>query len=190
MAKLSLQEQLLKSGLIGSGQARTVKSEKHKQVKQQQHNKTAVCEDVKGQAQKARLEQAEKDRELNQQRKQDEERKQLTAQVKQLIEHNRLPKDNGLAGQPDDCLAYHFTDNNRVKTLYVSKTKGEQIAQGQLAIVKLGKEYEIVLAEIAVKIKARDESCVIVFNEANLSVDSNKDESPYANYPVPDDLFW
>jgi uncharacterized protein YaiL (DUF2058 family) len=42
MAKLSLQEQLLKSGLVGSGQARAVKSEKHKQVKQQQHNKAGL----------------------------------------------------------------------------------------------------------------------------------------------------
>ena len=61
MAKLSLQEQLLKSGLVGSGQARTVKSEKHKQAKQQQHNKTVAVEDLKEQAKKARLEQVERE---------------------------------------------------------------------------------------------------------------------------------
>lgn len=187
MAKLSLQEQLLKSGLIGSGQARTVKSEKHKQVKQQQHNKTAAVDDLKEQAQKIRLEQAERDRELNQRRKQDEERKQLSAQVKQLIEQNRLPKDNASAGH-DESLAYHFTDNTKVKTLYVSKTMREQITQGQLAIVRLGKQYEIVSAEVAAKIKLRDEASLIVFYEA-ISLGDNR-EDPYADYQVPDDLTW
>jgi uncharacterized protein len=188
MAKLSLQEQLLKSGLVGSGQARTVKSEKHKRAKQQQHNKTEAVDDLKEQAQKARFEQVERDRELNQRRIQDEERKQLAAQVKQLIEQNRLPKNNALAEQFDDSLGYHFTDNNKVKTLYISKTMREKITQGQLAIVKLGQQYEVVPTETAVKIKTRDESSVIVFNEPNHQVADQED--PYADYQVPDDLTW
>lgn len=188
MAKLSLQEQLLKSGLVSTGQARAIKSEKHKQAKQQHHNKAAAVDAVKEQAQKARLEQAEKDRELNQRRKQEEGRKQLAAQVKQLIEQNRLSKECALAGQFDDGLAYHFTDNNKVKALYVSKARREQITQGKLAIVKLGQQYEVVPAEIAGKIKFRDEASVIVFNES-ISLEGNK-EDPYADYPVPDDLTW
>jgi uncharacterized protein len=188
MAKLSLQEQLLKSGLIGSGQARTAKSEKHKQAKQQQHNKTVAVDDLKEQAQKARLEQAERDRELNQQRNQEEERKQLVAQVNQLIEQNRLPKDNALAGQFDESLAYHFTDNNKVKALYVSKTMREQISQGRLAVVKLAQQYEVVSAEVAEKIKLRDGASVIVFNKPVPSDDNKEDH--YANYQVPDDLTW
>ena len=188
MAKLSLQEQLLKSGLVSTGQARTAKAEKHKQTKQQQHNKASTVDEAKEQAEKARFEQAERDRELNQRRKQDEERKHLSAQVKQLIEQNRLPKDNSPAGQFDDSLAYHFTDNNKVKTLYVSKAMREQITQGQLAIVRLGKQYEVVPAEIAVKIKARDELCVITLNEPTSLVESKED--PYAAYQIPDDLTW
>jgi uncharacterized protein len=188
MAKLSLQEQLLKSGLVGSGQAKTIKAEKHKQAKQQQHNKIAVADDLKEKAQKVRLEQAEKDRELNQQRKQEEERKQLTAQVKQLIEQNRLPKEKFSAAQLDDSLAYHFTDRNKVKTLYVSKTQREQITQGQLAIVRLGKQYELVSADVADKIKLRDETSVIVLNDLNQQLVEQED--PYSGYQVPDDLTW
>lgn len=188
MAKLSLQEQLLKSGLVGSGQARTVKSEKHKQAKQQQHNKTVAVEDLKEQAKKARLEQVERDRELNQQRKQEEDRKQLIAQVKQLIEQNRLPKSDGLAEQSDDYLSYHFTDDNKVKALYLSKTMREKLTQGQLAIVKLGREYEVVPADVAEKIRVRNEASVIVLNEPNVNVVNQED--PYADYQVPDDLTW
>lgn len=188
MAKLSLQEQLLKSGLVGSGHARSVKSEKHKQTKLQQHNKMLDGDDLKDQAQKARLQQAEKDRELNQRRKQEEDRKQLAAQAKQLIEQNRLPKDETLAYHFDDSLAYHFTDDNKVKALYVSKTMRDQISNGQLAIVKLGQQYEVVSAEVAEKIKARDASSVIVLNEPFHQETSQED--PYAKYQVPDDLTW
>jgi uncharacterized protein len=185
MAKLSLQEQLLKSGLVGSGQARTVKSEKHKQAKQQLHNKAVSADEAKEHAQKARLEQAEKDRQLNLQRKQEEERKHLAAQVKQLIEQNRLPQDKLIT---DESLAYHFTDNNKVKTLYVSKTMREQITQGKLGIVRWGRNYEIVPAETVLKIKERDELRVIALNESISSNDNQAD--PYADYQVPDDLVW
>jgi uncharacterized protein len=185
MAKLSLQEQLLKSGLVGKGQARAVKSEKHKQTKQQQHNKAVIANDAKEKAQKAQLEQAEKDRELNRIRKQEDERKHLDTQVKQLIEQNRLPQDKVIT---DDSIAYHFTDNNKVKTLYVSKDMREQITQGKLAIVGLGKQYEVVQAQIALKIKARDGISIMVFNQALDSVHNQED--PYANYQVPDDLEW
>lgn len=185
MAKLSLQEQLLKSGLVGKGQARAVKSEKHKQTKQQQHNKAVIANDAKEKVQKAQLEQAEKDRELNRIRKQVDERKQLAAQVKQLIEQNRLPQNKLIT---DDSLAYHFTDNNKVKTLYISKDMREQIIQGKLAIVRLGKQYEVIPAEIALKIQVRDGISIMVFNQALDSVHNQED--PYANYQVPDDLEW
>jgi uncharacterized protein YaiL (DUF2058 family) len=96
-----------------------------------------------------------------------------------------LPQDKVIT---DDSIAYHFTDNNKVKTLYVSKDMWEQIVKGKLAIVKLGKQYEIVPAEAALKIKARDEHGVIVCNES-ISSKVNQDD-PYADYQVPDDLMW
>jgi uncharacterized protein len=188
MAKLTLQEQLLKSGLVSTGQARAVKSEKHKQTKQQQHNKATIVDDIKVQAQQVRLEQAEHDRELNQRRKQEEDRKHLAAQIKQLIEQNRLPKSKASASQLDDDIAYHFTDGSKVKTLYVSQAVRDQIVQGQLAIVRLGKHYELVGTEVAEKIKLRDESCIIALNTPSAS-DSHQ-QDPYADYPVPDDLMW
>ena len=188
MAKLSLQEQLLKSGLVGAGQAKAVKSEKHKQVKQQQHNKVSVVDDLKEQAQKARLEQAERARQLNQQRKQEEDKKQLAAQIKQLIEQNRLPLSNGVPEKSDNSIPYRFTDNSKVKTLYLSEEMRAKLGTGQLAIVKLGQRYEVIPANAAEKIKARDLSSIIVFNEPNLNNDNQED--PYAAYQVPDDLTW
>lgn len=181
MAKLSLQEQLLKSGLVSSAQAKSVKSDKRKQTQQQRKNKVEVVDEAKELVQKAQAEKIERDRELNQLRRQQEEQKQLAAQIKQIIELNRLPRDA-------EGLAYNFTDNNKVKRLYVSEAMRDQIAHGRVAIVKLGQQYEVVSAEAAKKIQSRDAVSVIVFNEQNTAADAVDDA--YAEYQVPDDLIW
>jgi uncharacterized protein YaiL (DUF2058 family) len=179
--KLSLQEQLLKSGLVSTAQARTIKADKRKQTQQQRHNKVEVVDEAKELAQKAQAEKVERDKELNQQRQQQEEQKQLAAQIKQIIELNRLP----LA---EDGEAYHFTDHNKVKRLYVSEAMRSQIVEGQVAIVRNGQQYHAVLSEVARKIQERAPSSVIVFNEPNKVAEAADD--PYAAYQVPDDLIW
>lgn len=181
MAKLSLQEQLLKSGLVSSAQAKSAKSEKRKQTQQQRKNNVEVVDEAKELAQKAQAEKIERDRVLNQLRQQQDEQKQLAAQIKQIIELNRLPRDA-------EGLAYNFTDNNKVKRLYVSEAMRDQIAEGRLAIVKLGQLYEVVSAETARKIQQRDAASVIVFNQQNTVADAVDDV--YAAYQVPDDLIW
>lgn len=180
--KLSLQDQLLKSGLVSSAQAKRAKSDKRKQTQQQRKNNVAVVDEIKELALKTQAEKVERDRELNQSRQQQEEHKNLLAQVKQLIESNRQPKDN-------DGLAYHFNDNNKIKTLYVSETMREQIIRGQLAIVKLGEDYEVVLAEVAKKISLRNAASVIVNNAPIIDAVDNADD-PYSAYQIPDDLIW
>jgi uncharacterized protein YaiL (DUF2058 family) len=179
--KLSLQEQLLKSGLVSAAKAKSVKSDKRKQTQQQRKNGVETVDEAKELAQKAQAEKIERDRELNLLRQQQEEQKQLAAQVKQIIELNRLPRDA-------EGLAYNFTDNNKVKRLYVSEAMRDQLAQGRQAIVKFGPEYEVVLAEVAKKIQSRDASAVIVFNEQDTATGVVDD--PYAEYQIPDDLIW
>jgi uncharacterized protein YaiL (DUF2058 family) len=180
--KLSLQDQLLKSGLVSSAQAKTAKSDKRKQTEQQRKNNITVVDEAKELVQKTQAEKAERDRELNLIKKQQEEQKHLIAQVKQLIELNKQPKDA-------DGVAYHFNDNNKVKTLYVSEAIREQIIRGRLAIVKLGESYEVVSSDVAKKIGLRDVASVIVNNEQGAGEVDNKDD-PYADYQIPDDLIW
>jgi uncharacterized protein len=179
--KLSLQDQLLKSGLVTTAQAKSVKSDKFKQSRQQRHNNSAATDEAKELALKAQAEKLERDRELNQLRKQQEEKKEIAAQVKQLIELNRYEKD-------PDGLAYRFIYKNKVKTLYVPEAMREQIISGQLAIVKLGQQYEVVSAEVAGKIKSRDPASVIVHNVSAPVIEPKDD--PYADFQVPDDLIW
>jgi uncharacterized protein len=179
--KLSLQEQLLKSGLVSTAQAKTAKTNKHKQEQLQRKNNVLVSDEAKALAQKARAEQLARDQELNQLHQQQELKKQLLAQVKQLIEQNKLPRK-------EDGVAYRFTDGNKVKTLYVAEIMRKQLINGQLAIVKLDKGYEVVTAEVAKKISERDADSVLVHNEPAANVTTA--DNPYSSYAVPDDLMW
>ena len=181
MAKLSLQEQLQRSGLVSAAQAKNVKFDKRKQTQQQRKNKAEVVDEVKELAQKTQAEKIERDRELNQIRRRQEEQKQLAAQIKQIVDTTKLPRD-------EEGLAYHFTDNGKIKRLHVSETMRDQIAGGRMAIVKSGQHYEVVPSDAAKKIQSRDATAVIVFNEKNESVEAADD--PYAGYQIPDDLIW
>ncbi len=180
--KLSLQEQLLKSGLVSSAKAKNIKTDKYKQEHLKRNNNIAVVDEAKELVQKTLAEKVERDRALNLHIKQQEEQKHLQAQVKQLIELNKQPKDA-------DGLAYHFTDDNKVKTLYVSEAMRDSLIKGRLAIVKLGNGYEVVTAEVAIKISQRDATSVIVHNELGAETEGNKDD-PYAGFEIPDDLMW
>ncbi len=178
---LSLQEQLLKSGLASDAKAKQVKSEKRKQSKQQRNNGVEIVDEVKLSAEQARQQQMGRDRELNRLRKEVEERKALAAQIKQIAELNRIAKD-------DNGLAYQFNDDNKVKSVYVAEKVREALINGRAGIVRLDSGYEIVPAEIARKIQDRDAGSVVVLNQPTQDVPAADD--PYAAYQIPDDLVW
>lgn len=181
--KLSLQEQLLKSGLVSVAKAKTVKTDKRKQDQQQRKNNVAVVDEAKELALQAKAEQVERDRLLNQQKQQQEQQKQLQAQVKELIELNKQPQDA-------DGIAYHFNDHNKMKTLYVSSAMREQLVKGRSAIVKFeGGGYEVVSSDVAQKLRLRDARSVIVDNAVSAADEGGKDD-PYADFQIPDDLLW
>lgn len=175
----SFQDQLLKAGVIDAKKARKANREKHRARKLETTNASAVDE-VKRAAASAQAEKVERDRQLNIARKAAADAKAVEAQIRQLIETNRLPE----AG--DDAVAYHFADKKSVKKIYVSTSAKEQLAKGLLAIVKLGDGYELVPAAVADKIRQRDET--VVRYQQHALADAEDDQ--YADHPVPDDLMW
>ena len=176
----SLQDQLLKSGLVSKDQAKKNKSEKQKQRKQQLKTKTEVVDETKEQVKQAQAEKAERDRELNRQKKEADDRKAIKAQIKQLIQLNRLDRGEGET-------AYNFTDGKKIKKIYVTDEIMNQLSKGRLSIAKLGDEYEVIPTAVAEKIKQRNENYIIVCNEQTNEVD---EDDPYADYKIPDDLMW
>ena len=176
----SLQEQLLKAGLADEKKARAVRNEKRKQRKQQPKG-AAVVNETEERARKAREEKAEQDRQLNLERQREAEKKAIKAQIRQLIETNRLDRSRGEA-------SYQFVDGKKIKKILVDDTMVDQLSRGRLAIVALGDSYEVVPDKVARKIMERDESAVVSLHERKQ--DDAGEDDPYAGYEIPDDLMW
>ncbi len=178
----SLFDQLKKSGLVDKNKAQKVKQSQYKSKKQKSKKGSASeIDEAKLQAQKTHAEKVERDRQLNQQRKEEAERKAIVAQIKQLIETNRIEERDGE-------VVYNFTDANVVKRIYVSEKIHKHLTTGRLAIAKLGEGYELVPVPVAEKIKQRDEQFIIMSDStAEPELD---EEDPYADYKIPDDLMW
>jgi uncharacterized protein len=177
---LSLQEQLLKAGLATEAKAKQVKSEKHKEAKLQKHNNVQRADEAAQKAQQAKVEQLAKDQALAALQKQQAEQKAIVAQIRQLVEANRKPHGD------EDGVAYRFIDKNKVKVIYVGEATREALIKGKLAIIRLGKQYELVPLEVAEKIRQRDASYVVL---VNIEAAKPQDDA-YAAYQVPDDLMW
>jgi uncharacterized protein YaiL (DUF2058 family) len=178
----SLFDQLKKSGLVDEKKAKKVKQSQYKARKQKSKKDSGdPVDEAKVLAQKAQEEKVERDRLLNQQKKEEAERKAIAAQIKQLIETNVIEDRDG-------DIAYNFTDANVVKRMFVSERVHKHLMSGRLAIAKLGDGYELIPTPVAEKIKLRDAQCII---SCDHSVEPAKDEDdPYADYQIPDDLMW
>lgn len=176
----SLFDQLKKTGLVDERRAKKVKKEKYKKTRQQRQ--TNAVDQASLLAQQAQAEKAERARKLNQQRKEEADRKALAAQIKQLIETNRIADHDGE-------IAYRFTDANVVRQIHVTAELQQQLSRGRLAIVRLGERYEMVPSVVAEKIRERDAACVILCNKDRVDSKPQEDD-PYADYRIPDDLMW
>lgn len=178
-----LRDQLLKSGLVNEKQVKKAQQEKRKASQQQQGKSGTEADQNKRELQRIQAEKAERDRQLNLERAREAERKAITAQVRQLIEAHRQPKGGGE-------VPFNFVDGEKVKRLYLADSVRGQIARGQLAIVKLDQQYELVPAEVAEKIRQRDAGAVILQNDPARKNAPREEDDPYAAYQVPDDLLW
>lgn len=180
---ISLQEQLLKAGLVKEKQLKKSNSDKRKQTLQQLHSKAGVIDETKEAAKLALAQKAERDRQLAKEKNKALEVKAIAAQIRQIITLNRQAKNTG-------DVAYNFVDDKKVKTLYVTTDTVTHLSQGRLAIVKLDNQYEIVPQSAALKIQSRDPRYIIVCNEQSKKDDGTAIDDPYADYKVPDDLMW
>lgn len=176
----SLQDQLLKAGLADEKKAKAIRNEKKKQRKQQPKGTVQVSE-AEIRARKAREEKAERDRQLNLERQKEAEKKAIQAQIRQLVDTNRLDRSRGET-------SYQFVHNKKIKKIFVEDKMVDQLSRGRLAIVFVNDQYEIVAEGVARKIQERDENAVVVLHDRQK--DDVGEDDPYAGYEIPDDLMW
>ena len=186
----SLQEQLLKAGLVDENKLKQAAKEKQKHSKHTRKTagKSAAAKpDAKKiAAEKRHAQQVARDRALNDKRKQALEQKEIAAQVRQLIDSNKIDRSKGE-------IPYSFVYRKKIKKLYIGETEKNGLASGRLAIVTTvinheGRRFELVPMEVARKIAERDPETVIELNQQDSSASAEDD--PYADYKIPDDLTW
>ncbi|MGK0441764.1 MAG: hypothetical protein ACJA0N_001565 [Pseudohongiellaceae bacterium] len=175
----TLQDQLLKVGIIDAKKAKKIKQEQRKKAKQQPKG-SQVVDETKELAKQALANKAAKAKQINQQQQEKSNKKAVQAQIIQLINNNKIDRGKGE-------VSYQFTDDKKIKKLYVTDLLQDQLSKGLIAIAKLNEGYEIVPAIIADKITQRDENAIVLMN---IKADLPDENDPYANYAIPDDLMW
>ena len=177
----SLQDQLLKAGLVDKSRANKARKQQKAQTRQQRHQKGAVAPGPNPQQQKEQAEKAARDRELNQQRDEVRRQREIAAQVKQLVTSSRYPRS-----EREDDRPFYFENKGKLKRLYLSSETHRMVTSGRLVIVNCNGVFELVPPDVAEKIRQRNPSLVI-----DLPDEQRPDENdPYAKYQVPDDLMW
>ncbi len=171
------QDKFLKAGLATKKQVGKAKISQNKKRKKQRRNQG---DDPADKAIELALQrQKEQVRQSNAQRDQAAREKEVVAQIKQLVATNRVDVAKG-------DIAFHFSDSNKIKKMYLPKAIIDRLSTGTLGIVKVDEKYEIVPTETAGKIRDRRPEALLVLNERQ-ELDPN---DPYAEFPIPDDYEW
>jgi uncharacterized protein YaiL (DUF2058 family) len=178
---MSLRDQLLKAGLINKKQANEAERQQQRQERQpplkQRHGGAS---DRPLAPQGAQGVKAARDQALNRRQHEKAEKKALLAQIKQLIDQNRLPA-------VADGEFYNFVDGNKIRRIAVNASMRDRLCRGEIAIVRHEGRYDLIPAAIAARIRERDDR---VFISSGVGEQNSHSDEAYQGFSVPDDLIW
>ena len=184
MAKANpLQEQLLKAGLVKKSKVAEVAREQNKA----RHGKgPSERSEIQLEAERARVEKAERDRALAAERKAKSRIAELGAQARQIIEDKKVPR----SGE----VEYRFSADGAIRTLLVNEELRKLLSSGALVIARLGDRYELLPRTAGDKVRERDASMIVLDHrqdsDAAPIAGNAEDDAYYAQFKVPDDLEW
>lgn len=179
----SLREQLLKAGLVSRQQVSQAERQQHRQRQQQQQKpggKRPAAGEPPGPAAAAQAAKAARDRELNRERELKARARAVAAEIKQLIDQHALPR-------PDGDTYFNFVAGRKIRRVAVNAELLERLGRGDIMIVRHEGRSALVPADIAARIRERDERAVIPFPA---QPEAAAEDDPYKDYVVPDDLRW
>ena len=176
-----LQEQLLKAGLVKKSRVAEVAREQNKASRQ-----SAGPGEIQRDAERARLEKAEKDRALEAARRTQARVAELQAQARQIIRDKKVPR----SGDSE----YRFTADGAIRTLLVDDDLRRKLSAGTLVIARLGDRYELLPRAAGDKVRERDPGMIVLDHgqaaDAAPAAGNAEDDAYYAQFQVPDDLVW
>jgi len=156
---LSLQEQLLKAGLVDKKQMK--KADHEKRVKNKKKRKAGgSCEDRdRLRLRQQQAERARQDLELNAERNQQAQAKADQAAAKQLIAASRVPVEEG-------DVTYHYVDaGGKIKRILVPQDIADQLAGGRLGLAMHDGDYVLIPAETVTKVLQRSGELILAYND-------------------------
>jgi hypothetical protein len=177
---VSLQEQLLKAGLVDKKKVKQVNQDKSKQHKEVLRTGVEKVNQSREAALEMQRKNAERARELNAQRDAEAAQKAILAQIAQLVQQNKQSKGKG-------DVPYNFTFGTKIERIHVTAQIVEHLVAGRLVIVHMHGSFELVPRVIGEKIAQRDASIVVQIKKKAQEVE---EDDPYADYKIPDDLMW
>jgi uncharacterized protein len=121
-----------------------------------------------------------RDQALSRKQQERAQKKALQAQIKQLIEQNRLP-------QAESDEPYNFVDDSKIRRITMNAANRGALTRGEIFIVRHEGRYDLVSATIAARIRERDAAAVVTIVAA---AESAPIDEAYKGFEVPDDLIW
>lgn len=177
-----LQQQLLKAGLVKKSKVAEVARQ---QAKARQGKAPPTDGEIQREAERARIEKAERDRALEAGRKAEARAAEMRAQARQIIRDRKLPR----TGEGE----YRFTAGGAIRTLLVDDDQRKKLSAGALVIARLDDSYELLPRVAADKVRERDPDLIVLDHGQATdtpAATTAEDDAYYARFEVPDDLVW
>lgn len=174
----SLRDQLLKAGLVTEKQLRQATQPAPKQSRRKKPPPSPATQA----AEQARAAKLARDRELERERRERANAKARHAEIRQLLDQNALPR-------PEGDEYYNFIAGKKIRRIAVNADILARLARGDIFIVRHEGRSVLVTAEIAERIRERDERAVIRYGAGTEPAPIDEDD-PYKDFVVPDDLRW
>ena len=191
MAKANaLQAQLLKAGLVKKSQVSQVANQQAKARVDKHDPKAAAiaaeAELARIEAEKARLEKVERDRQIAAERNAERRANEVRAQARQIIADKKVLAK----GEAE----YRFNDGEVIRTLLMTEAVRKQVIDAALVIVRDGEGYCLLPRVAAVQVRERAPELIVLDNAGRDYVEPStgnaEDDAYYAQFQVPDDLVW
>ncbi len=195
----SLQDQLLKSGLVTEEQLEGARAPGRKRRPRARKRKNKAPSEpappsiekreaprpiAKLRSDQQRSAHILRDSKLGGQSPEQRAKKQRQREALRLAEQNKLN-----AGDAE--IAHHFVRGRRVKRIYLTPEQRGLLLRGELAIVGIeGNHYLVPNAVVDQILALLPETFVLRGGEDDGGDETREEGDEYADYPIPDDLHW
>ena len=155
---LSLQEQLLKAGMVDKKQVKQAEHEKRVQNKKKKKYGASSEDSAKIRLRQQQSEQAKHHQKLNAEQNQQRQRKADQAAAKQLIKSSQLPLEEG-------DVVYRYVAGGKIKQISVNQDVADKLSEGRLGLAMGGKDVVIIPVDTVLKVIKRDEDAILLYND-------------------------